>query len=305
MRSGFVFCNTPMPLCFRPVEQGRFRLYLRTDYVDALLALLEPLDTLWARLTRSTPVARGRSSVAMWRLPGREEGVVLRRYVHGGALGRLLGQRFWLSERPFVELALTERARESGVAVPLPLGVVVERLAWPTWRAAFLSVEVPGAEDMVHFCCRMAQEPPDVTAKEKRLVVREAARQVRSLHDAGIDHADLHLKNILLGHAREGSASVTLIDLDKARERDPREIGFRLGNLMRLARSVRKLRVAQAALGGMDRVRFLREYLRGFEDGERLKKLWAPALVRSGAWHEKWWAVSGAKRNLLGDRLPR
>ena len=217
----------------------------------------------------------------------------------------MLGQRFWLSERPFIELALTERARESGVAVPLPLGVVVERLTWPTWRAAFLSVEVPGAEDMVHFCCRMAQEPPDVTAREKRLVVREAARQVRSLHDAGIDHADLHLKNILLGHAREGAAAVTLIDLDKACERDPKTLGFRLANLKRLARSARKLHVAQAALGSMDRVRFLREYLSGIEGGDEIKKRWAAELARSGAWHEKWWAVSGARRDLRGDRLAR
>ncbi len=96
---------------------------------------------------------------------------------------------------------------------------------------------------------------------------------------------------------------MTLIDLDKACERDPQGLGFRLRNLMRLARSARKLRVAQAALGSMDRVRFLREYLRGMEDGDRLKKLWAPMLARSGAWHEKWWAVSGARRDLVGDRL--
>ena len=295
--------DVPVPLCFQPVERGRFVLFLRADYQKALTDLLCPLDTLWNRLTRSTPVARGRGEVARWPLPGRSEGVVLRRYSHGGLLGGLLGERFWGMTRPVSELALTEQARERSVAVPLPLGVVIERLVWPACRAVFLSAEVTDSEDLVHFCCRMSQDPPDTAARELRNVLTQAARQVRTLHDAGICHADLHLKNLLLHHDDDGEPRVSLIDLDKARERDPRGRGFRLSNLMRLARSVRKLRVAQAVVGPREQLRFLREYLKGIPDGRKLLKDWQSKLLNSGRWREGWWVAIGAERDLRGDRM--
>lgn len=298
-----VYYDIAAPLCFDLVEEGRYVLFLRADYRDPLTKLLSPLNTLWDRLGRATEVARGRGMVARWPLPERDENVILRRYAHGGLFGGLLGERFWGISRPLKELALSERARESGVAIPLPLGLVVERGPWPTCRAVYVSAEARGSEDMVHFCCRMAQDPPTTAAREKRATVSEAARQVRALHDAGIDHVDLHLKNLLVQQNEDGTSRVSVIDLDKARERNPRGKGYRLKNLMRLARSVRKLRVAQGVIGPRARLRFLREYLRGMPEERVLLREWARRLARSGQWREGWWSVIGADREAKGDRM--
>jgi 3-deoxy-D-manno-octulosonic acid kinase len=64
---------------------------------------------------------------------------------------------------------------------------------------------------------------------------RLAGTWIRSFHDAGVDHADLHGGNILVA---EGS--VHLIDFDRARLRGPRG-RWRLRNLARFQRSVRKI----------------------------------------------------------------
>ena len=290
---------------FKAFAEGRFYLYLRKGFEEPLRDLLSPLETLWGRLERATPVASGRSSVAVWPLQGREERVVLRRYAHGGILGGILGCRFVGSGRPLRELALAELARESEVAVPLALGAVIERLTWPTCRAIFVSAEVPSSEDMVHFCRRVAQEPPEIAAREKRQALREAARQIRRLHDAGIEHADLHLKNLLVRCDKDDELRVVLIDLDGSRVRPPGWGDYRLRNLMRLARSVRKVRAADAVLTIRDRLRFLKEYLRGEPNAAGTLRAWSPRLAASGEWHEAWWRVTKAPRDLRGDRIQR
>lgn len=295
--------DVPVPLCFEPREEGRFALFLRTDYVGPLREMLSPLDTLWERLERAAAVARGRASVARWPLPDRQENVFLRRYMHGGLLAGLTGERFFGMSRPLWELALSERAREAGVAVPLPLGVVVERRCGPLCRAVYMSAETPGSEDLVHFFCRVALDPPETASREMRLVLAEAARQTRALHDAGVDHADLHLKNLLFHRGEDGLPHVSLIDLDKARARDPQGRRFRLRNLARLARSARKQRMASEALGPRQRLRFLREYLRGMDGADALWPNWVEALGRSGRWREGWWALSRADREMRGDRI--
>lgn len=295
--------DVPIPLCFEPREEGRFAFFLRSDCAEPLTEMLSPLDTLWERLERAAAVARGRASVARWPLPGRQENVILRRYMHGGLLSGLTGELFLGMSRPLWELALSERARECGAAVPLPLGAVVERRFGPLCRAVYLSAETAGAEDLVHFCCRMAQDPPETAARELRLVVSDAARQTRALHDAGVDHADLHLKNLLVHRGDDGLPHVSLIDLDKARARDPQGRRFRLRNLARLARSAQKQHVAREVLGPRQRLRFLREYMRGMEGAESLWPKWVSALGRSGRWREGWWALTGADRNLPGDRV--
>jgi len=294
-----------LPRCFRPYEDGRFVMYLRAGFEDALADLMDPLATLWRRLERATPVARGRGNVAIWPLSDREERVVLRRYAHGGILGGLLGHRFWGMSRPIRELAITEYAREGKASVPLALGAVIERLTWPTCRAVFVTAEVPAAEDLVHFCFRMGHDSGPDAAREKRRVLAEVARQVRALHDAGIEHADLHLKNLLLHDDGKGGPRVALIDLDGSRPQSPGGEAFRLRNLMRLARSLRKLRVARAAITPTDGLRFVREYLRGQRDAAQKLRAWWPRLARSGTWHEVWWLLTGADRDLRGDRSGR
>jgi hypothetical protein len=291
-----------LPPCFRMSEEGRFLLCLRQGFEQPLRDMLTPLDTLWRRLENATPVARGKGFVVVWPVRGRDERVVLRQYVHGGALAWLLGRRLAGPERPLRELAVTEYVREARVSAPLALGAVVERRGWASWRAAMMTAEVPGAEDLVHFCFRVHEDPTPATMRLKRQVLVEAARQVRMLHDAGIEHADLHLKNLLVCFDAAGRPRVSVIDLDRARVRDQASERYRLRNLQRLARSARKWRAAAAVLTRADLLRFLRAYLGGDADRGRLIS-WAARLSGRGWRHDLWWRLSGVDRDRRGDRL--
>ena len=62
------------------------------------------------------------------------------------------------------------------------------------------------------------------------------------MHDAGIYHADLHLKNILLKQDASGAFSAYIIDLDKSFVVDKLTVEQRMKNLLRLNRSIDKIR---------------------------------------------------------------
>jgi RIO-like serine/threonine protein kinase len=82
---------------------------------------------------------------------------------------------------------------------------------------------------------------------------------VRALHDAGVEHADLNIKNVLVTRAGKG----VVIDLDQGALRDPFSDEARRANLVRLLRSAIKLHVRKGALEKRDPLRFLRAYSRG------------------------------------------
>ena len=111
------------------------------------------------------------------------------------------------------------------------VGAVVLR-ATTGWRGFLLSHEVRGAVDLQAFLyAPQAHAEWPVTE-----ALAAAGRAVRTLHDAGVSHADLHPKNLLLA-GRTGE--ILVIDLDRARAFDgllPDE--ERLTNLVRLGRAV-------------------------------------------------------------------
>ena len=73
--------------------------------------------------------------------------------------------------------------------------------------------------------------------------LRQAGEQIRRMHDAGIAHSDLNLRNLLVSaDGGAGPFSLHLIDFDRARLSDtPVEPTRRARDLNRQARSARKL----------------------------------------------------------------
>ena len=80
------------------------------------------------------------------------------------------------------------------------------------------------------------------------------------MHDAGIRHDDLNLKNLLVARV-EDSTKVHVIDFKKARLQNHVALGTRLRNLIRLDRSVVKRLASRRAITISDRLRTLRVYL--------------------------------------------
>jgi tRNA A-37 threonylcarbamoyl transferase component Bud32 len=164
------------------------------------------------------------------------------------------------------------------VVLPGPLG----------WRGFLLTLEVEGAVDVLSWLHAGGTE-----GGGRRDVLREAGRAVRRLHDAGVAHADLHPKNLLLAPG----GRVLVLDLDRARDSKALlDDATRLENLVRLGRAMEKHRLRGLGAGRREALRFLEGYA-GSRDAARV---WldraGSRLERTRFWRVLWWRLIGATR---------
>jgi len=135
-------------------------------------------------------------------LPGTDFGLVVKEYLPRGLgpalralVSRTPAQREWRALR---------RLRRAGVAVPRPLalGQPQSRLAALCGRGALVMEALPNTitleELLLHRFQGSTSPPPLPSGAAARL-----GRLVRSLHDAGVAHPDLHAANVLLDPAGE------------------------------------------------------------------------------------------------------
>lgn len=292
-----------------PVEESDLTLRVRRRYgvPDALRLRAEPAEVLaclpgYEVAVRSVasrpddlPAAPygGRSPLA--RIATDHGTVLVRAYRKGGLLRHLRGPLFGGRWRPLEELVLHRRLAALNVPVAQAVGCVVLRKPWG-WRGFLLVEEVPGALDLEAWLhgTRLPGGSPDAA------VLRRAGRSVRRLHDAGVAHADLHPKNLLL--APDGR--VLVLDLDKARASEQQlEDDLRLANLVRLGRSIEKHRLKGMRAGTRQALRFLEGYA-GSQPAARQWLARVRARLKTGLFLRRiWWRLKGEARPWRPDAL--
>lgn len=209
----------------------------------------------------------------------------VRRATRGGLIGAVLGGLYTAVRRPLQEMRAATAARDAGVGVPEPLAVRVTRVGGMFYRFTVVAREIENAEDLL-----TAATTP--SPGRKRRLIHRVADEMRHLHESGVYHADLTLKNILMS-----GDSCYIIDLDKATLAGGRHERLDMMNLARLNRSVVKLLGTKGTVTRTDKLRFLRRYLGGpsmpLGTGRgRIKEL--SQLCAQGLWfHRLWWSVSG------------
>ncbi len=219
----------------------------------------------------------GRGSCLTFACEGIEGKVVARLYRHGGLIGRLAGSLFRDQARPNNELALSAKAVSMGLRAPEALAVIKQEMFFSFFKAALLTKEITNAIDLINAVTDYKSCDFDIL-REKRGIILKIAREVRKMHDIGICHGDLHLKNILIKRAGNGELEPYIIDLDKSTYSQNLGIKKRLQNLFRLDRSVEKLaifskrRVAPESetlpITKIDRIRFFKEYFNGYNESD-------------------------------------
>ncbi len=213
------------------------------DILDGILAVRDP----------GSPVHGGRGGT---RLVATERGwVVLKRYRRGGAM-RLLGSIYvGLRPRPLREFFVLIAARRRGLALPDPIAAVIERRLGFFYRGTLVTAEISGGIPLWDFL-----QGPCAEA-----VAPALARELRRLHDAGLHHRDLNLRNILV-LPRSGAPDLAFVDLDRATlSAGPISAGARRRALRRLRRSARKLDPAGRVVSDG----FLRSVEGSYFDGRR------------------------------------
>ena len=224
---------------------------------------------------------RGRGT--MFRIPLRSGSALVRPARHGGLLRSVTGDRFRDPLRPVRELALTASLVREGVPAPQPIAAVaVKRGGFH--RLYYVSREVAG-RDLYAFLTG------DASANARAEVLRRAGALIRSLHERGVLHTDLHPKNLFVA---EGTGEVLVLDLDQTDrgERPGREAMLR--NLVRFYRFGRRREDLGEGRGWSGDE--LRALLEGYAGGDR-GDLEAEILrsYRRGSWlHRIGWRLEKA-----------
>lgn len=229
------------------VETGFVELRARgaIGWVRADLAAAG-LDAFWAPL-EPLPGAKGRGGVG--RLCANGVDLVVRPFRRGGALGRLLQDRYARPERAKRELEVLAALRNEGVPVVVPVAAVARR-GRAFWRLRLCTERVADALPAPAF---LAAHPAS-----RRFAVEAIAIVVRLAFDAGLHHPDLHLDNVLCA-VRGDKVRAVLVDLDRATLRKPVSEAARDAMLVRMQRYViRHRRTLPAVPTRAETMRFLR-----------------------------------------------
>jgi tRNA A-37 threonylcarbamoyl transferase component Bud32 len=202
-----------------------------------------------ARLVKENPVR------TVWRVP-REGGpaVYLKRFrvsLFPGALKYLV-----VPSRARAEWEASRGLRAAGVPAAEVLGFLETRASGFLRGAACVVREFPGAMELVPWMFRRwGQGGPWTPAQEaeRRALFERIGRLLRSIHDAGFRHPDLHGGNLLLAMEGEPPA-MCVIDLHTVRpSRDDRrrreDLGILLHSLLTATDAAERLRIVDAYEG--------------------------------------------------------
>jgi len=136
--------------------------------------------------------------------------------------------------------------------------------------------------------------------EQKKQIINELAKAVNDMHNVGIFHADLHLKNILVKSDPGGGVHVYIIDLDKSKQYEKISLQRKMKNIMRLDRSVVKMRRKNRELfnetfpvSKTDRIRFFKKYIELDSEAVKPLRYYLQSYNNTHAFHKLWWSMGG------------
>ncbi|HEV8701225.1 MAG TPA: lipopolysaccharide kinase InaA family protein [Candidatus Polarisedimenticolia bacterium] len=203
---------------------------------------------------RQTAAGSGRGPLARLTLAGIP--AVGKRALHGGLLGPLFGGLYLGRRRAIDQLRASVRLAQAGVPTPEILAVGTRRVAGILHAQAIVAREIPDARNLHG----LAGEP--LSGARRREILDRTAGVLRDMHDAGFEHADLNLANLVWGRGPAGE-TLFVVDLERGRFADPIRAGGRIQALARLVRSCEKWVAGPHRLTPREEVRFLLGYARG------------------------------------------
>ena len=205
--------------------------------------------------------------------------MVVKESRRGGLRARLLPDLYFGAGRFRREVRVTREAGRRGLPVAPIVASVTRPVGLGFCRHHYLVRWMEGTVDLREALRQVSPLSGD-TFGERRPIVRSVAEGVRALHDLGICHADLNLGNILLRPEGVGSPpEVIFIDFDTSRLTSRVPFRRRMGNLLRLYRSLLKSCLPGGGVTRTDLARFTRAYSQG--DPGPSRRAWQ-ALRRGG-----------------------
>ena len=222
------------------IERERGALVVALPSVmGEVVSLVHEHGTLYAAAAARPDAQSFTGRGAAYRMTLAGEDCVVRHYRRGGAVARVLYDEYVRAgePRPLRELHASIAARSRGVDTP-EVTAAVAYLAGPLYRADLATRFIGGSRDLA----AVTFEADDAENDAGRSAAWHAAGALlRRAFAAGVEHADLNLRNILIAGPADAPQAL-LLDLDRAAVRNRAVSGAaRSAMLARLHRSRSKL----------------------------------------------------------------
>ena len=297
-----------LPAYFSTLNKGKVTLYVKKEYENRMSG--QDIEGLFNLCKEPSPGSnhadknelndshQGRASCKTLLMESLgNETFIVREYWHGGMVGKIFKDFFCDGMRPVRELSVCEAASRGGIKTTEIVAIVKNKVFGPLYKFRLVTKEITESIDLIELLLHSGENR---LFKQKKQIINELAKAVNDMHNVNIYHADLHLKNILVKSDPGGGVQVYIIDLDKSKQYE--KIGFqrKMKNILRLDRSVVKLRRKNQELfsktfpvSNADRVRFLKKYIE--LDSESVKPLrhYLQSYNNTHALHKLWWRVGG------------
>ncbi len=285
--------NPPLPHGFSLIKRGNAELVIRNLYKDRLIEMeIHNPEAISLRQGDKAQFMEGRGRLVSLPLDGKGSvRMVIRHYEHGGIFRALTRDLFLGGSRPFQELIITEMARRAGLPSTEILVAIKRWVFWPFYKGVLVSKEIPNSFDLMQYFTQWVKGRVKKQPGEKRALIRRAARLVREMHEAGIYHHDLHLKNFIMEMGNGGLGPLHIIDFDRSKIIHPLKSDKWLANLLRLDRSVEKWRPKGLWITRTDRLRFLWSYLEGDQERKAFVKKYLRKYHRRRRRYRIGWAI--------------
>ncbi len=299
-----------IPAYFSILNRGRVTLYVKKEYEKRMSD--QDIEGLFNLCKEPTPRPNHANSSELndsyqGRTPCKtlvmeslgNESFVVREYWHGGMIGKIFRDFFWDGMRPVRELSVCDAARRGGIKTTEIIAIVKNRILGPLYKFRLVTKEITKSIDLIELLLHSGENR---LLKQKRQIINKLAKAVNDMHNAGIYHADLHLKNILVQSDAGGSVNVYIIDLDKSKQYEKISFQKRMKNIMRLDRSVVKMRrnnkdmfskTFPFPVSETDRIRFLKKYVGLNNKSIKPLRYYIKSYSKTHALHKLWWSMVG------------
>jgi hypothetical protein len=214
---------------------------------------------------------KGRGAVPSIPIEGKPgEKMVIRKYLRGGLL-RFVNRDIYLGlNRSFNELRATVEASSRNIPTLEVLAAVCVKIIGPFYRGYFITKELSSFYDAPLFLQIIADKNRESFIEEKERFLKRAAETIRSMHDRGVYHGDLNMKNILTDISDH--QNLRIIDWDKSSLKKSLTHSERRANVRRFCRSMAKFSRLGLPLTWTDQLNFLEAYWHGEAKADQIIK---------------------------------
>jgi len=306
-----------LPAYFSTLNKGKVTLHIKKEYENRMSD--QDIDVLFDLCKEPSPGSnhadknelnnsyQGRSTCKTLLMESLgDESYIVREYWHGGMVGKIFKDLFCDGMRPVRELSVCEAASKGGIKTTEIIAIIKCKVFGPLYKFRLITKEITESIDLIDLLLHSGESPRRLLSGENQLfeqkkqIINELAKAVNDMHNVGIFHADLHLKNILVKSDPGGGVHVYIIDLDKSKQYEKISLQRKMKNIMRLDRSVVKMRRKNRELfnetfpvSKTDRIRFFKKYIELDSEAVKPLRYYLQSYNNTHAFHKLWWSMGG------------